>query len=364
MKRILALTLCMLIMCLTAACSAGDTPAPDEASQENTTALAVTDEIKQKMDQTLEGCGYKGIVYITQGGVPIYESYSGSDVDGEPLTAETSMCIGSTSKQFCAAAVMLLRDRGMLSVDDTLDRYFPDYAYGSGITVKNLLTMRSGIPNLWNGLDLSSLGENEEENVAKVLEWALSEEPGFEPDGSFEYSNTNYFLLALIVEQVTGQSYREFMHENIFGPLNMTHTGFLEEVSEGAGWVKGLHPNPIADDTGAPGLSKGAGDIVSTALDMDLWMTALTDGTLFSPETLAEMTQDYSPDDGKHYGCGLMGLYHGGFGHPGTIGSYNAIDYFNKEYDLHLYAASNKSSAQTVIENLPSAMLKYLIKDE
>jgi len=361
MKRLIAIMVAVVLLSL-AACSSGNFP--DTETEAHKTA--VTDEVKEDMDTVLSGYGFKGVVSLTQNGEIVYQYVSGKDKADNDLTADSSMYIGSTSKQFCAASIIMLRDQGKLSVDDTLDRYFPDYEDGKKLTVKNLLTMRSGIVDMVNEgrVDGVTYDNTEEENIALIREWIFSQPLKFDPDTEYAYSNSNYFLLAEIVKQVSGISYHDFVRENIFEPLGMTHSGFVEEVTADPSWADGLLRGDGNTGIEPPGLPTGAGDIASNAADMDKWMAGLSDGTVVSKESFDEMSANYSSDNSMRYGYGLMGMAYDGTGHDGSIGTYSALDYINTGYGLRLFIASNKASTQSFIEALPSALLKNIIDQE
>lgn len=321
--------------------------APNKTEQTGgTTVSAKTDaDLSAYINSKLADIKYDGIIYLTHNGNIVYQRATGTDANGEPLTIDTSLYIGSVSKQFCAAAVMILRDQGKLSVDDTIDKYFPAYDKGSDITIKHLLTMRSGIRDTVGEGFANTLpyGNTEEENTSLIKEWLFSESLLFEPGSSFRYSNTNYFLLADIVEQVSGQYYNDFLREHIFDPLDMKHTGLITEIPDSPAWAETLIFDNDVEEVKIKGVAKGAGDIVSNAPDMVKWMEGLSSGKIVSPDTLREMTQDYSPDAGARYGYGLTPMFAGGVGHEGAISTYSSIDYFNPESGYCFFCDANGS---------------------
>lgn len=359
MKKLIAIISSVMIICSTAACSNGS---PSDAGQ--TTASAITADQKEAMDGVLKRNNFKGVAGLTKNGEVIYQYVNGKDKSDNDLTIDSSMYFGSVSKQFCATSIMMLREQGKLSVDDKLEKYFPEYEVGKDMTVKNLLTMRSGIIDMVNEAtcDGVSFDNTEDENIAAVKEWIFAQPLKFEPDSKYAYSNSNYFLLADIVKQVSGKRYHDFVRENIFEPLKMTHSGFVEEVKDNPAWAEGLTRGEDNGNVIETGLSNGAGDTASNAADMDAWMSGISEGKLISKETFLEMTENYSPDAGTGYGYGLMKMLDGGTGHPGAIGTYNSIDYINVEHGLRLFVSSNKSSAQTYIDSLPGALLKNIIE--
>ena len=347
MKRIFAV---LFVLGLLLTGCAGDTP---EATTVSTTeapgaaepgpVVIITDEVKAQLDAVLEKRKFEGIVYLTHNGEVIYQSVSGTNDLGQPLTIDSPMYVGSISKQFCAAAVLMLRDQGKLSLDDTLEKYFPEYTIGKDITLHDLLAMRSGIcrdvdPMLKSPEDYEQ--NTPEENEALFKEYVFSRPLNFEPGTKCEYSNNNYRLLAFVVEQVSGQPYEDFLRQNIYEPLGMTHSGFKSEVMEHPEW--GLTYDNIVATGQVPVLAKGAGGVVTTAGDMDIWMTALQSGKVICEESYQEMIADYSPGTG--YGYGLMTALRGGHGHNGGNGAYTSQMYFNETYGYHLFIVTNTAT--------------------
>ena len=364
MKKLLATILCCAMLVSVTACSSdsGDntettlpsaitSTEPIANTETDTKAEMTPDKIKEHIDGVLNQKkfeDFKGIIYLTQNGSVVYQSATGKDDKGNDLTLESSTYIGSVSKQFCATAIMMLKEQGKLNVDDTLDKYFPEYQYGKDITIKNLLTMRSGIPNC-NPIENAIFAEIDEYNTENVLSCVFNQPLNFEPDTSYEYSNPNYFILACIVEQVSGKEYQYFIRENIFEPLEMSNTGFANEITCDPEWATGLDYNTLVvedseieiniDD--AISISKGAGDIVSNAYDMDKWMTGLVSGTLISRESYEEMSDNYTSEIAIRYGYGLERNY-GGVCHSGNFEKYVTVDYINENYGYNMFISNNE----------------------
>ena len=362
MKKILSVILCCALVLSFTACSVIETNEVTSTQPTQINVATFNAEKKEKLENKFDD--FDGIVYLTQNGEVLFSNAKGNDELGNALTADTPMYIGSVSKQFCATAIMMLKEQGKLSVDDTLDKYFPEYELGKDITIKNLLTMRSGIPNLHEDLQLfSSLtpDNTESENIEIINSWVFSKQLNFQPDTAYEYSNTNYTLLANIVEMVSEKPYNEFIRENIFNPLNMEHTGFVSEVDENDFFSAYLTYDTFEYNDEADGVAKGAGDIVSTAPDMDKWMTGLSSGEIITDESYSEMTTDYSSDSGMIYGYGLSGMYRKGIGHTGSIGSYVSLDYMNQEYGVNIFAITTKDHNE--INNIPTTIMDVLLND-
>ncbi|MEE1218308.1 MAG: serine hydrolase domain-containing protein [Ruminococcus sp.] len=356
MKKVLAIALCCAMVFSVSACSSDSSnntettvssTSANTDTTSNTEATISTEEIKTHIENAIKKNKFEGIVYLTKNGSVVYESATGKDEKENDLTVGSNMYIGSLSKQFCATAIMMLKEQGKLSVDDTLDKYFPEYQYGEKITIKNLLTMRSGIVNTTP--ETTFLNDISDEITVKTITDCVFKQPlNFEPDTSFEYSNSNYFLLACIVEQVSGQNYNDFLRKNIFEPLEMTNTGFVSEVKDNPKWADGFDFNKInfgellekfSDDKKIL-LLKGAGDISSNAYDMDKWMRCLVSGKVISKDSYKEMSQNYTTEQAMQYGYGLIKMYNG-VGHTGSVFTYTSLNYINENQGYNLFIINN-----------------------
>lgn len=366
MKKTLATLLCLSTL-LSAGCSAKVPPVTDpivttEATEPTKPGAEIfTDELKAKLDGILEQNKYEGIVSLTCDGEIVYQWVKGTNELEEPLTINSPMCIGSNSKQFCAAAILMLREQGKLSLDDTLEKYFPEYTIGKDITLHELLSMQSGIVR-----DPAGLMENieqyfnqtPEENMAAIKEWTFEQPLQFTPGTQFEYSNVNYNLLSCVVEQVSGQRYPDFVRQNIFQPLGMDHSFVIEDVK--ANPQCGITCENLAPYGLTAGLAQGCGDIIATAGDVDLWMRALQSGQVVSMESFREMTTGHA----AAYGYGLERGIRGGWGHGGYIGSYTSKLYFNEEYGYQLFVVTNKTNVYKpqVTDNTANTLLKTVFE--
>ena len=205
----------------------------DSASRPTITAeeLEANNEISEKfLDATLLRYNFNGAILIAKNGVPVYERYIGfRDMrTKDSLTAETPLQIASTSKPFTAAAVLKLVQEGKLDLNAQLEHLFPDFPY-PGITVKMLLNHRSGLPNYLYFMENGGWERRKLATNADVLDALYTMKPAkaYRPGVRFNYCNTNYVLLALIIEKLTGQSYADYMRINFFEPLKMNNTYVL-----------------------------------------------------------------------------------------------------------------------------------------
>ena len=250
--------------------------------------------------------------------------------DGKTLESQdTVFDLGSTSKTFTAVAVLQLVEKGKIKLDDTLDKYFPEYETGRKITISNLLHMRSGIPDynnnpdpFWNisGEDAANkkLGDVYFDRISdEEFLQALYKAPlGFDPGTQYEYSNTNYHVLAFIIEKVSGMKYCDYVRKNIFEKCGMKKTtsmatGDLTYVP--VNFDDLVKYNFSKDGYPAcPNSTRGDSGIHSCLTDMVAFDRALFTGKLLSKSSMEIMLKD---EDG--YCCGLM-KEKDGYSHSGS----------------------------------------------
>jgi CubicO group peptidase (beta-lactamase class C family) len=155
---------------------------------------------------------------------------------GVPLTSKTPMIMGSVSKQFTAAAIALLVEQGRISLDDDVHKYVPELAdYGQKITIDHLVHHTSGVRDWWALVDAAGMRPDDGYTVADVLALAARQKGlNFTPGAEYNYSNTGYILLGIIVQRATGKTLRQFAAEQIFGPLGMSISHFHDPYREQA----------------------------------------------------------------------------------------------------------------------------------
>lgn len=185
--------------------------------------------VKEFLDRRLPR-NFNGSILIAKDGVPVYEEYRGfRDLRlKDSLTAETPFQIASTSKPFTAAAVLRLAQEGRLSLNDPVYKFFPGFPYAE-VTVQMLLNHRSGLPNYLNYFEHNGWNRTTPATNEDVINTLITWQPprAYKPNTNFNYCNTNYVLLASIVERVSGQPFAQFMKDNFFDPLGMKNTFVL-----------------------------------------------------------------------------------------------------------------------------------------
>lgn len=226
-----------------------------------------------------------------------------------PNTPRTAFQIGSISKQFTAFAVHMLAAEGALSLQDDVRKYVPEmHAFPQPITLDHLLHHTSGLRDEWM---LLLQGRRAEDTITQrdVLRALYGQrELNFAPGSRFAYSNSNYTLLALVIERASGQAFPAFMKARIFEPLGMSRTWVKDdwrpirpETARGYGQGPGGVESRIF-----PFSAYGAGNVYSTAEDMARWTLNLTDPKVGSPAIIADMTRTVrGPFAPSHYGSGI-----------------------------------------------------------
>jgi CubicO group peptidase (beta-lactamase class C family) len=284
-------------------------------------------------DSLLDKSGFNGAVLVAKGGNIIFEKYKGMGHVGsnDTLTSTSPLHIASVSKTITAMAVLKLWQDGKLNIDDEYSNYFPSFNY-PGVTIRTLLDHRSGLPNYLYfmedlGWDKSIYIKNQD-----VFDYLVNKKASLDvgaPGRRFTYCNTNYALLALLVEKTSGTTFPEYLQKTFFKPLGMVHSFvFTHEdsakVNPSYDWRGQMIPLNFLD------LVYGDKNIYTTVEDLLLWDRVLRCNLLFRPETLVEAYTPYSNEKPgiRNYGLGWrMNVYPNGkklIYHNGWWHGYNA----------------------------------------
>jgi CubicO group peptidase (beta-lactamase class C family) len=260
------IALIVLSVWLTGAYAAGS---PQQAAQGSTSDLELATRIRAYLAPFAESGNLSGVVLVARHGrVLMRESYGMANYElSIPNSPRTRFHIASVSKAFTAAAILQLQEKGSLSVSDRVSRFVPDFPRGADITLDNLLTHTSGIPDINDLPDYDTFSRNPHtltEIIAKFANLPLE----FEPGTKYSYSNSNYNLLAFILEKVTRQAYSEVLHRGILQAAGMTNSGHDGDAAK---------PIPFAAAGYAPAGVKG----YDKAVYVD-WSNKTGNGSLFS----------------------------------------------------------------------------------
>jgi CubicO group peptidase (beta-lactamase class C family) len=243
----------------------------------------------------LEMKAFSGSILIAkQGRVLLNKGYGMANYELDvPNTPQTKFHIASISKTFTATAILILQERGLMNVRDPLSKYIPDYPNGDKIMIHHLLTHTSGIPDVNQFLEYNAKSKFPQ-TPASLIELFKQKPLAAQPGERYLYSNSNYNLLAFIIEKVSGKGYGEFLSESIFDPLGMKDTAhdgrataLLKNRASGyvpAG-VDSLENAPYLDWT----MKTGNGSLYSTVEDLYKWDRALYTERILKRSSLAQM---------------------------------------------------------------------------
>lgn len=291
---------------------------------------------------------------IRDGKVVLRKGYGLADIErGVPITSQTIFNVGSMSKQFTALSIHLLAQEGRLSIDDDVRNYLPQVPdFSKTITIRNLLQHTSGLRDASNLLFVAGWRIDDVVTPGDMMNMIEHQrELNFAPGSEYLYSNSGYFLLAAIVERVSGKPLSVFAKERIFDPLGMKHTHFQTAYGDLVhGRALSYQPAPggvykyVAVNKATP----GPGDLLTTVEDLALWDQNFYDGKVGGKELLAKMQVTGVLSDGKpfNYASGLMAETYRGTSiieHSGGIGGYAS----------QMSRFPNQHSTVTVLANSP-----------
>jgi CubicO group peptidase (beta-lactamase class C family) len=274
--------------------------------------------MEQVMQAEAAGDKFMGAVLVAKGDTVLLDKgYGDADLEWDvPNTPATRFKIGSLAKQFTAAAILLLEERGKLKLSDPIKTWWPDApASWDKITLSNLLTQTSGIPDYTDAPDFGTtmkLRQTPQQRIATVSGKKLD----FAPGEKFSYSNSSYMLLGAVVEKASGMPYAQFMQDNVFTPLGMKDSGYDDMAvvpRRAAGYARrnGTTLNATYVDVSA---QHGAGALYSTTHDLLTWEKALFGGRVLSAASFKTMMTPFrdarGPGSPAKGGYG-MGVYAG-----------------------------------------------------
>jgi len=273
--------------------------------------------------------GFNGGLVVAHDGVVVYERYSGFTdprKHKDTVNAHTAFHLASVSKTFTAMAVLKLWEEGKLDIHDDISKYLTGFP--TGITIKNLLSQRSGLRNYVHFMDQSGWDKRKYLTNGDLLQYINQhhDQVVYTTAGRhFEYSNTNYAFLALIIEKVSGQTYNEFLTKTFFQPLQMQDS-YVFSIQDTGKAIRSYKMSGRSYPMEYLDMVYGDKNIYSTPDDMLKWDAALRGGVLFKQSTLDSAYAPYSLEKpGKrNYGLGWRMIvypygkkliYHNGWWH-------------------------------------------------
>jgi D-alanyl-D-alanine carboxypeptidase len=379
-----------LMVCLTAsACSESGSTTSEETTNTQATTVEITSEdtnlpayardLQPQIEEQMTKLRVPGaFVYVDVPGEGTWSQAFGTGTLGanKPITPDEHFRIGSNTKMFTGTVILQLVDEGELGLDDPVSTYQSEVPNGENITIRQLLNMTSGLFNYAEDEDFNHTLDTEPEKVwepTELVEIGFKHQPYFSPGDGFHYSNTNFVLLGMIIEQLTGQPLEKEYQERIFVPLGMSNS-LLPERSSTA--IPGPHPQGYMYQTNVeslnvsmlegkkatqadekageprdvtdvnPSLAWAAGAGISSVNDLIIWAKAAAIGQLLSPETQKERLTWVSPPPSPEAQYGLAIADIGGFiGHDGQIPGFNSFAVYNPDKGETIVVATNVYSA-------------------
>jgi len=257
----------------------------------------------------------------------------------EPVLAATPdmrYSIGSISKQFTAAAMLMLAEEGKLSIDDRVGKFLPDLTRANDVSIRQILTMTSGYQDFWPQ-DYVMPMMLQPATAQEILNGWAKKPLDFEPGTKWQYSNTNYVIAGVIIEKVSGKSLDEFLRERVFTPLHMTSVFDSDHAALGPDEPMRYLRYAIGPLRPAPKEGRGwmfaAGELAMTTSDLARWDISMIDQTILKPASYRAMeTEQLASGVGTHYGLGVSVQNPGGHRlvwHNGEVSGFTA---FNQVY--------------------------------
>lgn len=260
-------------------------------------------------ERVLVPAGFNGGMIVAKNGIIVYERYRGLKRLDRPDTMDVSspLHIASTSKTFTAMAVLKLQEAGLLDISDRVDSILPGFPFPE-VTVKDLLNHRSGLPNYVHFIE--SLGWSSDSLLtnSSLLRFMADKRAGIPvnlPGRNFSYSNTNYAILALVIEKASGKTYTQYLNEAFFRPLGMSDT-YVFGMDKSDYAIPSYNQRGRMEPFGFLDAVYGDKNIYSTPRDLLRWDRALYPGKLFSKAMLDSAFKGYSHEKPgiRNYGLG------------------------------------------------------------
>jgi CubicO group peptidase (beta-lactamase class C family) len=327
-------------------------------------------DLSAKVDEYVNGLvkanQFSGSILVARDGkVLVSKGYGMANLEDEtPNTPQTRFRLGSITKQFTATAIMMLEERGKLSVQDSICKYVTDCPQAwQQVTIRHLLSHTSGVPNFTSFPDYAKT-MTQPATVDSLIARFKDKPLDFQPGERWSYSNSGYILLGHVIEKLSGKSYEAFLQENIFDPLKMTSTGYDSPARvikhRAAGYItRGnvLINAPYLDMT----IPHAAGALYSTVEDLYLWDQALYTEKLISKKSFDAMFTPVKNDYGYGWGIGkqygLTRIAHGG-------GINGFVTYISRYPEAKAVVIVLSNFAQANTQGIATALAKMALADK
>lgn len=315
-------------------------------------------------ENLLAEINFQGYAIITKNGNDLVRQGFGlaNENTGLPQDYELAYRIGSVSKTFTAAAIIQLKRDGYISnYNQTLDEFDPEFPNGNQISIAQLLSHQSGIPDYQFVVEEATEQGyffDEEDIYEVIIEMITENGLNFTPGAGKQYSNSNYLIAALLVEELTDMSYHEYIQQNIFNPLQMTNTYRGTDIINPNTHAEGYN-NGSANSVYPMNLAFGAGDFSSTPKDLEIWTNAVKTNWFTTTEKDEIFAQNV-PSGYVDFGLGWFTTQEGNttlYWHGGDIDGYWSMIGFLPEHNATIVLLSNQQDdsgeqRNTIIQQL------------
>ena len=333
-------------------------------------------DLREKIDKAAAdalaktGVPSASVAVVKDGQIVYLKAYGDARVEPKtPATAAMKYSIGSISKQFTAASMLLLQERGKLSLDDKVSKFVPDLTRANEVTIRQLLSHTSGYQDYWPQ-DYVMPNMLKPVTAKAILDQWARKPLDFDPGAKWQYSNTNYVIAGMIVEKASGQPLFEFLQQNIFKPLAMKSVADIDRARLGdtdpVGYLRyalgPLRPAPATGD----GWLFAAGELAMTAEDLAKWDISVINQSLLKPSSYRQLETEVQLNNGlgTRYGLGVdvrMQNGHRAVSHGGEVSGFTAENTVFPDERAAIVVLTNQDAANasgTISDNIASLLLK------
>jgi D-alanyl-D-alanine carboxypeptidase len=350
MRRFATLSLSLIVLALLVL-----DPEPQADAQ-----VQLSPEMQQKIDKVAtdalakSGVPSASIAVVKDGQIAYLHAYGNAKLD--PATAakpEMRYSIGSISKQFTAAAILLLQEKGKLSLDDRVGKFLPELAQANDVTIRQLLSHTSGYQDYWPQ-DYVMPMMLQPTTAQKILDAWARKPLDFEPGTKWQYSNTNYVIAGLIVEKASGMPLLQFLQEKVFTPLDMKSVSDIDKAKLADTNPTGYMRYALGPPRPAPKEGEGwlfaAGELAMPAEDLAKWDISIIDKKLMKPSSYQAFETEVLLKNGlgTRYGLGVgvsSEFGHRALSHGGEVSGYTAQNLLFPDERVAVVVLTNQDAA-------------------
>jgi D-alanyl-D-alanine carboxypeptidase len=317
-------------------------------------------DLREKIDQlaaealTKSGVPSASVAVVKNGRIAYVKAYGNARLEPRAAaTPEMRYSIGSISKQFTAAAILLLQEQGKLTLDDKVAKFIPDLTRAGEITIRQLLSHTSGYQDYWPQ-DYVFPMMLEPVTAQKILDLWARKPLDFEPGTKWQYSNTNYVVAGMIIEKVSGKPLLQFLRDHVFTPLQMKRVANIDQEKLGdtdpTGYMRyGLGPLRPAPKEGK-GWLFAAGELAMPVEELARWDISIIEGKLMKPSSYREFETEVLLKNGSatHYGLGVsLGTLagHRALSHGGEVSGFSAENIVFPDERVAVAVLTNQDAA-------------------